>query len=251
MAWASGPTSLSAEKMETQLHASRLTEYVLSQYSAQVQEHQQLSSLEHYQRIEDLIPRKQFIVDLQAWIESLIADQHKIILTIDANKGTYDTQGSYTPLQYQPLKPTPTQGHDGSLARTCGLSDPLLLHHPGERPPPTYNREKERIDYILVSNNIIHLCLRSGILPYDSIFSSDHRACFINTDKNGLFNGNTPTIAPPQYRGLRTSFCSKPLQSYFGYTADKTGAQKLIEGNLPPECITNDLLPETKSVLKL
>ncbi len=77
-------------------------------------------------------PHRQFILDLQAWVEH---DLHEIILTIDVNE-TYEPEstGPFSPLQYKPGIPTACKTHNGKLSTlitTCGLQDPLpcnILH---------------------------------------------------------------------------------------------------------------------------
>jgi hypothetical protein len=43
----------------------------------------------------------------------------------------------------------------------------------------------------------------SGILPYNSIFQSDHRPCYIDLDANNAFGGKTAPISPPCQRCLQ------------------------------------------------
>jgi len=172
---------------------------------------QQYRTLSKEFRESDLVsdpkPRLQFIVDLQAWLEYKIQDQHSIILVLDANEGIQGTKGSYYPLEFTLGKPISTKGHDGSLAtliHTCGLCDPLCIQHTEYPPPPTYSRGKDRIDYILVSTGLLPSVLRTGIFPYDHIFITDHRPCYIDFDSKILFHDGTPSIATHIYRGLQT-----------------------------------------------
>jgi hypothetical protein len=103
-------------------------------------------------------------------------------------------------------KPIPTKGHEGTLAtlvRTCGLIDPLQSQHSNRPPPPTYNRGQDRIDFIFVSTALLPYVNYTGIFPYDSVFMSDHRPCYVDFETVKLFGETTPNIDPPQYRGLR------------------------------------------------
>jgi hypothetical protein len=155
---------------------------------------------------EDPRPRWQFIMDLQAWIENLIASQHDIILSIDANEAIYGLPGTYNPLLYAPDRPTVGSGHDGSLAtliRTCSLVDLLLIQHPDQPPPPTYSRGSSHIDYILISGSLLPAVQRSGILPYDSVFISDHCPTYVDFDPSILFRDITSNIALASRRGLQ------------------------------------------------
>ena len=161
----------------------------------------------HADLTHDPKPRHQFIVDLQAWLETKIASDYSIVLSIDANESLQPTVGTYTPLNFTLEKPIPIKGHDGTLAtllHTCGLRDPLTIQHTEHPPPPTYNRGKDRIDYIFVSAGLLPAVQRTGIFPYDHIFISDHRPCFIDFDSGILFQDGTPPIAPHIYRGLQT-----------------------------------------------
>jgi hypothetical protein len=74
-------------------------------------------------------PRRQFILDLQSWIEHLIHTNHNVILSMDANE-PYNPiiPSTAKPLQYKQGKHTLDKGHDGKLSTliaTCGLCDPL------------------------------------------------------------------------------------------------------------------------------
>jgi len=86
---------------------------------------------------------------------------------------------------------------------TCGLCDPLReQHHQGD-PPATYSRGSSRIDYILISTSLLEAVQRSGILPYHTVFISDHRGCYVDFDAAALFGSPTAALAPEIYRGLR------------------------------------------------
>jgi hypothetical protein len=52
-----------------------------------------------------------------------------------------------------------------------------------------------------------------------------------------------------QYHQSHSSpFCSEPLLSYFGYSAENPGSKHLVEGILPPAHIWSHLLPETRNI---
>ena len=96
---------------------------------------------------EDPVPRHQFIVDLQGWLEHKVSENYYIILGIDANEPFYPGKGLYTPVDYQLNHPIPIKGHDGTLStlvKTSGLVDPLLIHHPEHPPPPTMIEGQKR-----------------------------------------------------------------------------------------------------------
>jgi hypothetical protein len=153
-------------------------------------------------------PHRQCIIDLQSWIESLIRQKHDVILTLDHNEDIASEQGTIHPIQFSGSQHPICPNHDGSLStliKTCGLVDVLGTQHL-ERPiPPTYSRGKKRLDYILVLGSILTSVLKSGILPYNSIFHSDHRTCYIDIDPELLFISPTYSIETPCRRGLQLS----------------------------------------------
>lgn len=125
---------------------------------------------------------------------------------MDANEAIYGAQGSYNPLTYNKTRPTVGSGHDGSLAtliRTCGLIDPLTYQHSDSPPPSTYSRGGHRIDYILVSHHLLPAIVHTGIMPYDSVFISDHRPCYVDLDASIPFKDSTSTIEVASRRGLQ------------------------------------------------
>lgn len=69
-------------------------------------------------------------------------------------------------------------------------------------PPSTYSRGTNRIDFLLVSTRLLTSVLRTGILPYNTPFLSDHRACYIDLDVISLFSDRIPSIIPAKYHGL-------------------------------------------------
>jgi hypothetical protein len=151
-------------------------------------------------------PRRQFILDLQAWIESLVHTNHDIILSLDGNEDYTISTPQFTPLTYIANKHIDNPKHDGTLAtllKTCGLIDPFTSHHSFKKPPPTYSRGKSRIDYIFISNTLLHSTICSGILPYNHPFISDHRPCFVDFNGSLLFQDSTHSIEPPRRRGLQ------------------------------------------------
>jgi hypothetical protein len=47
------------------------------------------------------------------------------------------------------------------------------------------------------------LVIRSGILPYQSLFYSDHRSCYLDIDAKLLFQEDMHALQPPCQRGLQ------------------------------------------------
>jgi hypothetical protein len=152
-------------------------------------------------------PRRQFILDLQAWIEHLIHTNHDIILAMDANEPyNPDVPCTAKPLIYKQGHHTLDKSHDGKLSTliaTCGLSDPLALQHPDRPFPASYFQGQNRIDYILVSPRHKDAVLRTGSLPLYSLFQGDHWPYYIDLDAAIAFADNTYEISRPKGRGLQ------------------------------------------------
>ncbi len=88
-------------------------------------------------------PHRQFVLDLQAWIESLVSKGHSIILSLDNNDVLALSSGDFHPLVYDPSHHTISPHHDGSLStlmKSCALTDILGVHHLEHPFPPTYSR---------------------------------------------------------------------------------------------------------------
>ncbi len=152
-------------------------------------------------------PRRQFMLDLQAWLEHLIQNDHEIILAMDANEAyNPDVPGIVRSLTYQAGKLTSDKSHDGKLSTliaSCGLCDPLARQHP-ERPfPASYFRGQTRIDYILVTSKLLDAVQSSGSLPLYSLFQGDHRPYYIDLTAAIAFADNAYEIARPKGRGLQ------------------------------------------------
>ncbi len=150
-------------------------------------------------------PHHQFVIDLQSWITMLRKKNISIILSLDGNKDITTKQGSLYPLEYQEEAFQHAPNHDGSLstlAATCGLVDVLAHFHPPPY-PSTCARGKNRLDYIFMSDDIIHAASRSGILPLYSVFLGDHNASYVDIDATLLFTDSTYQIAPSVHRGLQ------------------------------------------------
>jgi len=96
--------------------------------------------------------------------------------------------------------------HNRSLANlitTCRLVDPLAKQHKSWPFPATYNRGRSWLDYLLVSSLLLPAIHRSGILPYQSVFHSDHRPYFLDIDSTSLFGDATSDMSPPCRRQLQ------------------------------------------------
>jgi hypothetical protein len=125
---------------------------------------------------------------------------------LDNNEDLYASQGTIHPIPADLVSHQQDTKHDGSLStllKTCNLVDIMGKQHL-ERPfPPTYSRGKKRLDYILISNSLVSTVINSGLLPYNAIFLSDHRSCYIDINPELLFNQQTYSLAPPCRRRLQ------------------------------------------------
>ena len=126
--------------------------------------------------------RRQFIIDLCDFINTLQKEGHEILLSLDAN---------------ETLGQDRTYGID-HLMSNCALSDLHLLGP--ESPPATYKYGSDRkIDYMLGSPNVSDSVRSAGYLAYDDGIFSKHRGICIDLDFHNLM-GPAALILPPQAR---------------------------------------------------
>jgi hypothetical protein len=150
-------------------------------------------------------PQHQMIMDLQAWLEAEVNTGYKIILSIDANEEYKPGKGNIIPLSYKEGNHIINSNHDGTistLCHSCGLVDPHTTLQTDLPPPPTYIRGNSRLDYIFISQTLLHSVERAGILPYNSVFEGDHRPCYLDFSAISLFQENDYPLAPLAHRGL-------------------------------------------------
>ena len=114
-------------------------------------------------------PRQQVFDDLETILHKWKGDNNEVILMMDTNSDL----------------------HDGALTNIIHkhkLCDALGSLH-GHDQPPTYARGKRTIDYIFCSEQIIDSIVKGGILSYNEIIPSDHRALFIDININQALKG--------------------------------------------------------------
>jgi hypothetical protein len=127
-----------------------------------------------------------------------------IILSLDANEDILSTDLLYCPLVYNDGKFIDVPYHNCSLSTllaTCGLVDTLSHCHPPPY-PSTYSRGHSRLDYIIVSKDLLPSIRHCGVLPLYSVFLGDHCPCFLDLDSTTLFRGDTHPIAPKNTGGF-------------------------------------------------
>lgn len=173
--------------------------------------HQQLRGLSRLHREQNLLdprdPRRQFILDLQAWLQHLQLEDHQFIVCMDAND-VYDpdSQATIHPLQYQPGHLSVDSTHDGVLATlvsSCNLCLPLAHQHSTRPFPASHIRGRNQIDYMLVSRSILPAVLRSSVLSHHSLIRGDHRPYYLDFDASALFSDPAYNIESASVRKLR------------------------------------------------
>ena len=133
-------------------------------------------------------PRKQILQDLEKFIHAWKA-QHpdsSVILMMDANGDITDTQFYH-------------------FITATALKDVVAHHSPDLTTQSTYNRGKKRIDYILVSEDLLHSGVGAGHTPFAEPFISDHRAVYWDIPYTALLGEGTNKMTTPSQRGLQLS----------------------------------------------
>jgi hypothetical protein len=172
--------------------------------------HQQLRILSRLHREQHITappdPRRQFILDLQSWLEYLTSENHKLIVSMDANQ-KYDPDKDYSsyPLQYEGGKLTIDPNHDGKLSTlvvSCNLCLPLAMQHTTWPFPASHISGRHQIDYMFVSKSLLPAVQRSGILSHHSLTRGDHRPYYLDFDSTILFSEPAYQIEPASIRKL-------------------------------------------------
>ena len=147
--------------------------------------HQQRRYLDLHNREEH--PRRAFMNDLIAYVQTLQDKHHSIIIGGDWN----DWLGSPRSQLLQ-------------MCTTLNLIDPWLSSNPNDSDFATFEQGKHRIDSIFISQDIYHSVTSIRYTPGGAICSTDHRAVIIDFHTKTLFG---TTISPPQVltpRGARS-----------------------------------------------
>ena len=122
------------------------------------------------QNVRNPNPRQQVLEDLDIRLQQWQGDKHDIILMMDANSDLND--GALTKILHK---------HK--------LSDAMGRQH-GCNQPATYERGTRTIDYIFCTERIIDSIEKGGIIPFNELIQSDHRALFIDININKAFKGS-------------------------------------------------------------
>jgi hypothetical protein len=97
---------------------------------------------------------------------------------------------------------------DGSIAKythNCGLSDILSDRHAetGTDIPNTHLRGSGKFDFVLTTAGIAPFIQAIGLLDFDVIFRTDHRAFFIDINMDGFFGSSTEPLPAQRLRHLQ------------------------------------------------
>ena len=123
-------------------------------------------------------PREAFICELQAFVHQAQNNGELILLVGDFNE----------------TMSAPNSGMD-RIATSCGLIDLFSVKLGSSNIPATYQRGTTRIDYALLSPDLMTHVRAAGYEPFGYRVPSDHRGMFIDFDTETLFN-QLPTEMP-------------------------------------------------------
>lgn len=126
-------------------------------------------------------PRHAFITDLIEYINSLgLTDQDFLLIMLDANEvlGT-DTFGLINLMEQLRV----VDIHERHHQKSCDIATHA-------------NSQRRRIDYMLGTTNILQFVTKCGYLPFQSGIDSDHRACFLELNRD-FVDGRARIHRPP------------------------------------------------------
>jgi endonuclease/exonuclease/phosphatase (EEP) superfamily protein YafD len=76
-------------------------------------------------------------------------------------------------------------GSISDMPEACDLVNTHTLQH--GKAPPTHKQGSRQIDFMFASRRLVKQVDVCGILPFDSIFASDHRPLFVDFNVFTLF----------------------------------------------------------------
>ena len=148
-----------------------------------------------------ITPREAFIQDLQAFIQQLQSEGEAIVLVGDFNEGITD----------------PDSGLD-RLATSCELADLFSVRLGSPMIPATYQRGTKRLDYVLMSPELLPHVRAAGYEPYGYRIPSDHRGMYVDFDTEALLHHDLIPLAAASTR----DFSSKSPEVIQRYVTAKT-----------------------------
>jgi hypothetical protein len=176
--------------------------------------------------IEKPNPRKQFCLDMIAFIRSLnITDKDYLVLAMDANTGNEKGMGD-------------TQ----EILDRCNLVDLYTEKHEDYQEFPTHENGSKKIDYLLCTRNLVKHITKVGYLHYEEAFESDHRAVFCDISEDILINTPEPTIE--RVRMIGTNSTNEEGENYIRHLYNKIDEHKIFE---KAELLFNKITTENHS----
>jgi hypothetical protein len=130
-------------------------------------------------------PRKNFCRDLTSALHLWKARGDSIILMGDFSEDLHAVNSGMSSLL-----------HDSTLE----LVDVIGHQHPSAMGVPTYLCGVTRLDFALISRDLLPSVTACGYLPFHSNFRSDHHFLFLDFDTRQLFGSMTSSLAPSIYR---------------------------------------------------
>jgi hypothetical protein len=141
-------------------------------------------------------PRKRFIKDLEKRVSKALQDKQGVIVMLDANESLQHFNNDFT-----------------KWVRESGLVDIHVHRHGTEGEPAMHTRGSSRIDYMLISQDLVDFVSAAGIVPFKTFTKSDHRALFMDIDLDNYLGGRPSDTALATRRGL-TSNDPRAVQKY-------------------------------------
>ena len=128
------------------------------------------------------------IEDLITTINNIQSTSHQVILLIDANEAYNEAEKDIS-----------------SLVEHTGMIDPIANKHGTRNEPNTHKSGSKRIYYIFCTNGLTPFIRLCGILPFDFITTSDHRALYIDIDLALFLKDSLHKCIPNNEQLLRTN----------------------------------------------
>ncbi len=131
-------------------------------------------------------PRKVFLSDLTEHIQQRQIQGKSIILCLDANESMIKLNSGIC-----------------KLMETCGLID-LHAHLYPDISLPSHRSGSAKIDFMLISPDLLESISQAGIHAFDDILQSDHRTLFLDLNMTKLFHGLSSDPVSLQNRSFTT-----------------------------------------------
>eukprot|EP00980_Cylindrotheca_fusiformis_P020498 scaffold7555_cov72-Cylindrotheca_fusiformis.AAC.3 len=130
-------------------------------------------------------PRLRFKADLLKFLRGLRLAGESLILMGNFNEDITDLHSNLQQLFQDP---------------TLELIDVIGRSHPQTRKLSTYIRGTTRLDFVLISRDLLPAVRQCGYLPYHSHFRTDHRFAFVDFDLKTLFGSASTKLASHAFR---------------------------------------------------